>query len=1086
MNEHKLKQMDTLLKNALSPDNMIRNQAECAIERHLESNRQLCVLGIIGLLKSSPEVPVRALCAIILRRRLPAGEPVLFEKLPEGLQQTVKQGLLASIEHEPERYVRSMVCDTAAALAECLLYKDAWPELVPFLYKCSQAEAGQRLSALEIFGRLVDRCPPETILTPHVEHIHTFYGQCLNAPSDGISSRAVVNVCKAVMNIDENLRDRHMPPFQQFTPRMLAVLGSLLERGMGTQALELLCAMADLATEEPTFFRPQLDEFAMAMLKIGQTEGFEDGVRQLVMECLVLIAEEAPGMVRKSRVFLESAVNLAFTLMLTVEDEPGWTQESESVDLFDNSNFGCGETAFDRLAQAVQGAKLAPVVTPLVARFVSHSDWKFRHTGLYALGQVGEVLHFDMLPMPDIVRFIGDAHPRVRYAALHCLGQLALDFNPQLSMAYHALVIPACIQPLGDAAHPRIQAHATACLFNIVDQCDEELLQPYLDGLLEALMSLFATAPSMVIEGVMNAVAALAGSAPEGFAKWYDRIVPLMKRVMVVGNKTDQSWNLSGKAMDAISFIGLAMGADRFRSDAKEIMGIFLPALATGALAADDVSEQNIMQALPRICEVLGSEFVPFLPALLPALLARADKRENWDALILQVDEDATAATGRWQSRGLTSALEDKLHACSVVACFCHELQGEFYPFVPVLLKIMLPLLGFQLHSDLRSTAIQCMPDIIITVVQAVGAGKAEVGVLKQVFLEIITAMLNCFNTEPDLDMLLVLVGSLQSTVDEVEELAGECLDQNTLEAIGSALLKVLSRSAERISNRALRQTGVDADAESQQLMEAQNATEDQLNILISECVASLMKATREEFVPTFALLLPEIMAMLSADRTVESKKIALFIFDDFVEYAGKAAGLEMVGKLVSAFLAFVVDESSAELRQAAAYGLGLCAMHLPREQFSPFLEQAVARLMAGMGHPAAREDENLSATDNMVSAVGRIAVGHEMPQLLQPWLAGLPLTMDEGSWDHNQLCALVEQNNPHVFGPNNANLPKILAVLAWVVADEAGEDEDGGLKVRAAVLVQQFPQLVPPQVLQQMLAALAPDQQQAVAQLWS
>ena len=91
------------------------------------------------------------------------------------------------------------------------------------------------------------------------------------------------------------------------------------------------------------------------------------------------------------------------------------------------------------------------------------------------------------------------------------------------------------------------------------------------------------------------------------------------------------------QAMDAISFIGLAMGADRFRNDAKEIMGIFLPALTTGALAADDVSEQNIMQALPRICEVLGSEFVPFLPALLPALLARADKRENWDALILQV-----------------------------------------------------------------------------------------------------------------------------------------------------------------------------------------------------------------------------------------------------------------------------------------------------------------------------------------------------------------------------------------------------------------------------------------------------------------
>ena len=138
-----------------------------------------------------------------------------------------------------------------------------------------------------------------------------------------------------------------------------------------------------------------------------------------------------------------------------------------------------------------------------------------------------------------------------------------------------------------------------------------------------------------------------------------------------------------------------------------------------------------------------------------------------------------------------------------------------------------------------------------------------------------------------------VLVGSLQSTVDEVEELAGECLDQHTLGAIGSALLKVLGRSATRIANRAKRQTGPDADAESQQMMvrshhrnfdprihsrphghsfdpycthsfhldrlpprlfrlqEAQNATEDQLNILISECVASLMKVGASPALPS-------------------------------------------------------------------------------------------------------------------------------------------------------------------------------------------------------------------------------------------
>lgn len=75
---------------------------------------------------------------------------------------------------------------------------------------------------------------------------------------------------------------------------------------------------------------------------------------------------------------------------------------------------GCGETAIDRVAQAIKGKKLAPVVMPLINQFVAqevqlaHSgtmllgasvklvcinplvvillqDWKFRHTGLYGL-----------------------------------------------------------------------------------------------------------------------------------------------------------------------------------------------------------------------------------------------------------------------------------------------------------------------------------------------------------------------------------------------------------------------------------------------------------------------------------------------------------------------------------------------------------------------------------------------------------------------------------------------------------------------------------------------------------------------------
>jgi hypothetical protein len=290
----------------------VRRQAEHVIEQHLNSNREVIVLGLISLLRVSNDGSVRALCAIILRRRLPVGEPVVFEKLSEQLQHMIKTDLLASIANEPERYVRSQVCDTVTAMAEVLLYKNGWEELMPFLYSCSQADSGQRHSALTIFGKLCELCPPETVLTPHIKHIHGLYASALSEPNEAMCALAVTNICTAVINFDQNVKAQHMPPFQQLIPGILKVLCNVLEAHNEKVVLEILSALADVGTDEPTFFRPHLDEVAKVLAGIGNNAGLQDGMRQLAMEILVLIAEEAPGMVRKSHIFTVAILQLFF------------------------------------------------------------------------------------------------------------------------------------------------------------------------------------------------------------------------------------------------------------------------------------------------------------------------------------------------------------------------------------------------------------------------------------------------------------------------------------------------------------------------------------------------------------------------------------------------------------------------------------------------------------------------------------------------------------------------------------------------------------------------------------------------------
>lgn len=91
---------------------------------------------------------------------------------------------------------------------------------------------------------------------------------------------------------------------------------------------------------------------------------------------------------------------------------------------------------------------------------------------------------------------------------------------------------------------------------------------------------------------------------------------------------------------------------------------------------------------------------------------------------------------------------------------------------------------------------------------------------------------------------------------------------------------------------------------------------------------------------------------------------------------------------------------------------------------------------MANINHDEAKEDDNLEATDNAISAMGRIALHQSRPELFVPWLTYLPLHSDaaEAEVCYGMLCDLVEGNNASLLGTNFANLPRILVVMCDIL----------------------------------------------------
>lgn len=72
-------------------------------------------------------------------------------------------------------------------------------------------------------------------------------------------------------------------------------------------------------------------------------------------------------------------------------------------------------------------------------------------------------------------------------------------------------------------------------------------------------------------EGALTALASVADAANAHFIRYYDTVMPMLKTVLYgANNKSEQL--LRAKALECVSLVGMAVGKERFRADAQEVM----------------------------------------------------------------------------------------------------------------------------------------------------------------------------------------------------------------------------------------------------------------------------------------------------------------------------------------------------------------------------------------------------------------------------------------------------------------------------------------------------------------------------------
>lgn len=790
--------------------------------------------------------------------------------------------------------LRRKVCEVVAEVARNLIDDDGnnqWPEILQLLFQCANASnILLQESALRIFASVPG------IFGNQQNHFLQIIKEMLMKYLDPSSNpevriQAVRAVVAFILLHDKEIEIQKA--FSDLLPHVIMITADSIKAEEDQTLIKLLI---DMAENVPKFLRPQLENIFEMCINVFKSEDVEDTWRHLALEVMVSLAENASAMVRKkAEKHIAALIPHVLVMMTELDEDEDWAVSDEIADDDTSENNVIAESALDRLACGLGGKAVLPHIIQHIPTMMNNPDWKYRHAALMAISAAGEGCHKQMETMLDSVtegtlKYLLDPHPRVRYAACNAIGQMATDFAPVFEKKFHAAVIPGLLNLLDDHQNPRVQAHAGAALVNFSEDCPKPILTRYLDSIMTKLEAILTTkfnelvqkGTKLVLEQVVTTIASVADTTEKEFVVYYDRLMPCLKYI-IANAKTDELKMLRGKTIECVSLIGLAVGAEKFMTDASEVMDMLLKTHTEGNLPDDDPQTTYLISAWARICKILGKQFEQYLPLVMgPVMKTAAMKPE---VAVLDNDEvQDVESDPDWQFVNLsdqqnfgirTAGLEDKAAACEMLVCYARELKEGFANYAEEVVRLMVPMFKFYFHDGVRRAAAESLPHLLVC---AKIKGQQY---LEQMWAYICPELLKAIETEPEAEVIAELLHSLAKCI---ETLGPNCLSQEAMEEVLKIINRFMAEHFEKADKRAQARNEEDYDEAVEEQLAEEDETDVYLLARIADIIHSLFLTQKTSFLPYFEQVAPHFIKLLDPARpSWADRQWGLCIFDDLI-----------------------------------------------------------------------------------------------------------------------------------------------------------------------------------------------------------
>lgn len=1048
-------QLNLLLQGLISADNEIRSTAEKQIESEWRDGNNVGIL-LTFLAENAVggnDETIKSFSAVLFRRiaiRSPKDFSSISDRtvgvLDEATKQQIRMILLQGFASNQSIQVRRKLADAISEVAkEDVSPKGSWPELLPAIFQlASNPDGSFRESAYRILAT-----SPEIIEKEYVNQMLPIFSSGFEDESDEVR----IATCTAYVSFFRELPKNIWQSFTPLLPNLLNSLPRFLQNAQDQALTSILESLIDLVEIVPKMFKEMLPTIVDFCSTVTKNMALELGARLAALELLTTFAEVSPAMCKQSSTYTPVMVSVNLSLLTEIsqddEDAAEWNNETTEDD-DDEPEYDAARQSLDRVSLKLGGQSLAGPLFQYLPTMCQSSHWREVFAALMALSSAAEgcadVLITEIPRLLDmILPTLYHPHPRVQYACCNALGQISTDFADVIQRTAGDRILPALISKLTNKSVPRVQAHAAAALVNFSEVASKEVLEPYLESLLNNLLGLLQSPKRYVQEQVLITIAIIADAAEQKFIKYHDTLLPMLIGFL----KTDmgpENRMLTAKCIECATLISMAVGKENFATYGQELIQI-LGSIQDSIVEADDPVKSYLEQGWGRICRIIGNDFLPYLPIVLPPLLASAKAAQ--DISLLEEDEaEDYGNNDEWDVINLsgkliavhTAALDDKVSAMDLLRVYATQLKGLFFPWVKEIAHdIAIPALDFYLHDGVRASAALTLASLLRCAVFATSPSSAET---LDIWSQICSKLAEVSTNEPVPELLVAYYTSL---IECIGALGANVISPLQLQTLASAINTNLSDIYGRINSR----DGTDDEYAEVVDDNEEEYTDEELLDEINKAVSIIFKVANTDFLDPFqSQLLPLAHAFIS-DENTNVRLCGLCMLSDVIEFCGSAFSQ-------TEYLAYIISDCltapQASIRQVAAYAVGVAAQNGDKT-YSQMCLTTLPTLFKIATFPDARADENLSATENCVAAIAKIYRAHgalvaNLDELLHQWVILLPIVQDPDAakTSYEFLLDLMESSHSAVTDQTTKVVDSVLQALSH-------KSIDGQLATRAVKL---------------------------------